>query len=170
MKLLALDCSTKATGVAIFQDTELLGSSVITASSSDVINRIHKMVDTVDTLLTELDIDTVVMEEVLPDHQKNVNTFKALMYLQAAMMIMLHDEHPQIHVELIYPNSWRSVCGIKTGRGVKRDSLKEEDIKFVNSTYNLNVKSDDEADAIAIGHAHLHPKATTKNDTEINWG
>jgi tRNA A37 threonylcarbamoyladenosine modification protein TsaB len=48
MKLLALDCSTKATGVAIFDGCTLLGSSVITASSTDLIKRIHKMVDTID--------------------------------------------------------------------------------------------------------------------------
>lgn len=48
MKLLALDCSTKATGVAIFENKKLLGSSVITASSTDLIKRIHKMVDTID--------------------------------------------------------------------------------------------------------------------------
>ena len=30
---------------------------------------------------TEIDIDTIVMEEVIPDHSKNEKTFKALMYL-----------------------------------------------------------------------------------------
>ena len=45
MYLLALDCSTKATGYAIFKDKELLASGVITASSNDLYKRIHKMVD-----------------------------------------------------------------------------------------------------------------------------
>ena len=40
MYLLALDCSTKATGCAIFKDKELMASTVITASSmfADQIN------------------------------------------------------------------------------------------------------------------------------------
>lgn len=167
MKLLALDCSTKATGVAIFEQKQLLGSSVITASSTDLIKRIHKMVDTIDQLITELQIDAVVMEEVIPDHAKNQNTFKALMWLQAAMAIMLHDKHPSTTLEFVYPGSWRSVCGIKTGRGVMRETLKQADIRFANETYGLHVTSDDEADAICIGHAYLHPKNTPSED--LNW-
>lgn len=168
MKLLALDCSTKATGVAIFDQQSLLGSSVITASSTDLIKRIHKMVDTIDQLIGELGINTVVMEEVIPDHSKNTNTFKALMYLQAAIVIMLHDKYPAVKLELTYPGSWRSACGIKTGRGIQRETLKQADIRFANETYNLAIVSDDQADAICIGHAYLHPK--NGSDTgEINW-
>ena len=169
MKLLALDCSTKATGVAIFDSCALLGSSVITASSTDLIKRIHKMVDTIDQLVGEIGIDTIVMEEVIPDHSKNQNTFKALMYLQAAVVIMLHDKYPATKLELVYPGSWRSTCGIKTGRGVVRETLKQADVRFANSTYGLNISSDDQADAICIGHAFLHPKNIADNG-ELNWG
>lgn len=158
MKLLALDCSTKATGVALFFDKKLVGSSVITSTSPDLYKRIHKMVDTIDQLITEMQIDTVVMEEVIPDHTKNMNTFKALMFLQAAIHMMLHDKHPKVQIELVYPGTWRSVCGIKTGRGVKRETLKQADVRFANETYNLHITSDDEADAICIAHAFLHPK------------
>ena len=168
MKLLALDCSTKATGLAIFNDKALLGHSCITATSSDLFKRIHKMVDTIDELVANLNIDEIVMEEVIPDHQKNTNTFKALMYLQAAIVMMLHDKHPRVQVTLVYPGSWRSVCGIKTGRGTMRDALKAQDIAFANKAYNLELKSDDEADAICIGHAHLHP-VKPKDYGEINW-
>lgn len=166
MKLLALDCSTKATGLAIFNNKELMGQSCITASSTDLYARIHKMVDHIDEIIGSLAIDEVVMEEVIPDHSKNQNTFKALMYLQAAIMIMLHDKHPKVKVTLSYPGSWRSVCGIKTGRGQRRESVKEQDIIFANTTYGLSLTSDDIADAICIGHAYLHP-ATVSN--EINW-
>ena len=168
MKLLALDASTKATGVAIFHDQSLLGSSVISASSTDLIKRIHKMVDTIEQLIAEIGIDTVVMEEVIPDHAKNSNTFKALMYLQAAIVIMLHDKFPKVKLELVYPGSWRSTCGIKIGRGVKRETLKEADVRFANETYHLAITSDDQADAICIGHAYLHPKNAPTED--YNWG
>jgi hypothetical protein len=36
------------------------------------------------------------MEEVIPDHSKNTNTFKALMYLQALIHIEMHDKHPEV--------------------------------------------------------------------------
>lgn len=168
MKLLALDCSTKATGLAIFSDKELLGQSCITATSTDLFKRIHKMVDNIDEICANLAIDTIVMEEVIPDHAKNVQTFKALMYLQGAIMIMLHDKHPRIKIELMYPGSWRKICGIKTGRGNKREALKEQDIVFANSTYNLSLTSDDIADAVCIGHAYLHPSSVENDD--LNWG
>lgn len=81
MYLLSLDCSTKSTGVAIFKDKELMGYSCITASSTDLYKRIHKMVDNILAIVEQIGIEQIVMEEVIPDHSKNTNTFKALMYL-----------------------------------------------------------------------------------------
>lgn len=166
MRLLALDCSTKATGVAIFDNKKLLGQSCIIASSTDLYKRIHKMVDSIDEIVTTLEINEIVMEEVIPDHSKNTNTFKALMYLQAAIMIMMHDKHPRVQVTLAYPGQWRSVCGIQTGRGQRREAVKTRDITFANETYGLSLVSDDIADAICIGHAYLHPKTESN---EIHW-
>lgn len=164
MYLLALDCSTKATGVAIFKDTELIATTCITASSTDLYKRIHKMVDNILAIVESVGIEKIVMEEVIPDHSKNTNTFKALMYLQALIHIELHDKFPKVEIELVYPSSWRSVCGIKNGRGIRREQEKAEDIKFANATYNLNLTSDDIADAICIGYAYLHPKAADTKD------
>lgn len=169
MYLLALDASTKATGVAIFKDQTLMASTVITASSNDLYKRIHKMVDNILAIVEQVGIDKIVMEEVIPDHTKNTNTFRALMYLQALIHIEMHDKFPKVEIELVYPSSWRSVCGIKNGRGIKREQEKAEDIKFANKTYNLTLTSDDQADAICIGHAYLHPKGE-KDYGELNWG
>lgn len=169
MYLLALDASTKATGCAIFKDKELMASTVITASSTDLYKRIHKMVDNILAIVEQIGINKIVMEEVIPDPSKNTNTFKALMYLQALIHIEMHDKFPKVEIELVYPSSWRSVCGIKNGRGIKREQEKAEDIKFANKTYNLSLTSDDQADAICIGHAYLHPKGE-KDYGELNWG
>ena len=57
MKTLAIDASTKATGIAIFEGRELLGFSTIHASSTNLIKRIHKMVDTLDSLIEEVNIN-----------------------------------------------------------------------------------------------------------------
>ena len=51
MYLLALDASTKATGFAIFKDKELLMCNCISASSNDLYKRIHKMVDSILTIV-----------------------------------------------------------------------------------------------------------------------
>lgn len=76
------------------------------------------------------------------------------MWVQAYIAIMAHDDF-KLEFEYIYPSEWRKVCGIKTGSGVRRDSLKPKDIAFVKEKYNLIV-NDDIADAIGIGHAYLN--------------
>ena len=80
-----------------------------------------------------------------------------LIYLQAAIEFMVWEKHTKLKINYILPNSWRSKCGIHTGRGVKREELKRADIEFVQKTYNLTV-NDDEADAIGIGHSFITPK------------
>ena len=163
MKVLAIDASTKSSGIAIFNDQTFLGKGCITASSSDLFKRIHKMVDK---------IDEVVMEEVIPDHDKNTNTFKALMYLQAAILMMVHDNHPGVKVELIYPGSWRSQAGIKTGRGVKRETLKDADVARAKEIFGITQLNDDEADACLIGGVYtgVFGAPLKPEDNEINWG
>ena len=52
MYILALDASTKSTGLAIFKDKEFLGKGCITASSTDLFKRIHKIVDSIDEILS----------------------------------------------------------------------------------------------------------------------
>lgn len=45
MIVLALDISTKSTGAAIFNDTELIHYTCLTATSTNVFNRIDKITD-----------------------------------------------------------------------------------------------------------------------------
>lgn len=92
-----------------------------------------------------------------------MKTHRALMWLQGGVALMLYAYNKKLEMELIYPSSWRAAIGIKTGRGIKRTSLKEKDIQFVKENYNLDV-NDDEADAICIGYSCSHDV-----ETEINW-
>lgn len=159
--ILALDLSTKSSGYAIFDNCSLVTYGCLTASSSDVIKRIQKIIIDLDNLILNKykdTIDKVVIEEVRPEVGSNVtnlHTHKVLMWLQAALEFLLHEHYPKVKVEYMYPSEWRKQCGIKTGRGVKREQLKFEDIKFVKRTFNLNV-NDDEADAIGIGFAYVN--------------
>jgi hypothetical protein len=95
------------------------------------------------------------MEDVIPeDVRHNQQVFKVLHYLQAAVVLMLNDYKQT--VEFYVSSEWRKKCGIKTGRGITRDMVKQADIKFVKDKYNLDV-NDDIADAIGIGYAYLNP-------------
>lgn len=164
--LLSLDLSTKSSGVAIFDnDKKLIDYTCITASSTDLIKRIYKIIDELKLFCQKYNnIDTVVIEEVRPEGNQygvgNQKTHKALMYLQAALVFFMHDNYPKVKIEYLYPSEWRSRCGLHTGRGIKREELKKADIAFVKKVYNIDV-NDDIADAIGIGYAYLSP--------EENW-
>ena len=166
MRVLAIDASTKSTGIALFEDEQLLEYKCITASSPDLIKRIQKILTELKTfVVTHQMIDTIVLEEVRPDsgYHANPKVFKALMYLQAAIAFWLHEQYPKVNLEFVYPSEWRSKCGIKTGRGLRRDNQKESDIQFVKETYHIDV-NDDIADAIGIGHAYVNQLSN-----EMNW-
>lgn len=173
MITVSLDLSTKSTGCAIFEGKELKEWHCITAASTDVIQRIKKITLELQNILQKYkNIKTLVVEEVRPEDgrtsSKNMHTQKVLMWLQAAIIFMLHDISPKTEIVYLYPSEWRSVCNIRTGRGIKRESLKEQDILFVKNMYNIIV-NDDIADACCIGHAYLNPKNNSKEEM-INWG
>lgn len=157
---LAIDASTKSSGVAIFENNKLITYDCYTSASTDVIKRIQCMTKKIhELLLANPAIDTIVIEEVRPDQgETNSKTVKALFWLQASLAFLLHDEHSEVKIEYVYPSEWRQRCGIKTGKGIMRDELKKADIAFVKETYNIDNINDDIADAICIGHAYLKDK------------
>jgi len=164
MNILSIDASTKSTGIALFEDTKLIKYDCLTASSTDLIKRIQKIIFLLNKFLQENKVDKIILEEVFPEEKKqNLKTHKALMWLQAAINFLLHENYSHIEIEYVYPSEWRAACGIKNGRGVLRESAKELDIKFIKNTYGFSV-NDDIADAIGIGHAYVN-----KLSNEINW-
>lgn len=169
MTILALDLSTKSSGWACFNDGELVTHGCITSASTDLIKRIHIMTDSIKEILqNNSEIEKIIIEEVRPEGGYGVGnqkTHKALMYLQASIEFLIHDNFSKIKIEYIYPSSWRAILGIKNGRGVKRVTLKEADIAFVQNKYNINV-NDDEADAICIGLAQFSKETEEEG---FNW-
>lgn len=164
MKILSLDASTKSTGFAVFNETKLETYGCLTASSTDLVKRISKIITELEQVLSQNTIDKIILEEVRPEQGlQNLKTHKALMYLQAAIVFLVHERFNTIEIEYVYPNEWRKACGIKTGSRVRRETLKPKDIQFVKDNYNIIV-NDDIADAIGIGHAYVN-----KLDNEINW-
>lgn len=165
MRILAIDASTKSTGIALFDDIKLIKYDCLTAGSSDLVKRIQKIIASLNTFLSENQVDKIILEEVRPEDNnfQNLKTHKALMYLQAAITFLVHENFPKVKIEYVYPSEWRRACGIRTGRGMRREMVKIEDISFVKEKYLIDV-NDDIADAIGIGHAYVN-----KLDNEINW-
>ena len=166
--VIAIDASTKSSGIAIYENKELIKYLCITQSSKDVLKRIKGMTDEIEKLYQEYKDNNVqvIIEQIIPDNlnddnakwTKNQATFKALFYLQAAIVLMFHSYN--IEVEFIGASSWRKQCGIKQG-GIKRDTLKQKDIEFVKDVFGLTV-NDDVADAICIGYAKIHQQPEPK--------
>lgn len=156
MRVLALDASTKSTGWALFDEKELINYGCLTATSTDLVKRIKKIISELVIVLSQNKVDKIILEEVRPEQGlQNLKTHKALMYLQAAIVFLLHDNFSTVEIEYVYPSEWRKKCGIKTGSGVRRDALKPLDIAFAKETYGVSV-NDDIADAIGIGHAYVN--------------
>lgn len=153
MKILAIDASTKSTGYAIYEDEKLVKYGCFTASSLDVIKRIQKIVGLLEHLIADENIERVILEEVISEKGKTNKTYKALMWLQAAINFMVHDIY-QIPIDYLLPNEWRAAIGIHTGRGVCREELKRKDIDFVKKNFDIEA-NDDICDAICLGYAYI---------------
>lgn len=173
MITIAIDASTKSTGVAVFNNQELVKTENFTSSNKNVLKRIKYMTDQIEYLYREWETYNdiqIVMEQVIPDNLndnnnkwlKNQATFKALFYLQAAIVLMF--DHYDKEVELVGASTWRKWCGIKQG-GANRDTLKLRDKEFARKNYDLDV-NDDIADAICIGHGKIYHEP---EPVAFNW-
>ena len=152
--ILGLDPSTKSTGYSVFNNSELIAHGTITAGSTNVYNRIDKMIEEIEKVIKQYNINDCVLEEVIPEDVRfNNNVFKPLMYLQGFICHLLNKYN--IKPTFFVASEWRKKCGIKTGRGIKRESLKPQDKMFVKQIYGLEV-NDDEADSICINYAYTH--------------
>lgn len=156
MNLIALDASTKSTGLAIYKHNKLIETDCIKSTSADLFTRINVMVQNIKLYLQKnLDLDHLILEEVRQEGFMNIKTYKALMYLQGCICMMVHQYFKHITIDFIYPSQWRKVCNIKQGRGIQRPKQKQNDIAWVKEHFNLDV-NDDIADAIGIGYAYIN--------------
>lgn len=173
MFILALDLSTKNSGFAVYNDEqELVEYGCIAAGSANIFHRIDKMIEEIEKILNKYNFAHVYIEDVYPeDVHNNLSVYKALVYLQGFILHKL-DKY-NLKYTFFLPNEWRAKCGIHTGRGIKRDTLKAKDVKFVQDQFGIKV-NDDVADAISIGFAGLGMKPSSpqiiKTDDGFEFG
>lgn len=153
MIILGLDLSSKSSGYSVYEDNKLIDYGCITSASQNLYKRIDVMVNGIKEILDKYSINHVYIEDVLPDDVRhNQTVYKALTYLQGYILHLL-DDYGLPHTFLT-ASQWRKACGIHTGRGIKRESLKPRDVAFVKSQFGIDV-NDDIADAIGIGFAAI---------------
>jgi Holliday junction resolvasome RuvABC endonuclease subunit len=100
-------------------------------------------------VIEECKPDEVVIEEVAM--QSNVNTLKKLARIQG-MAIGFATAH-NMPTHILEPSKWRSILGYKQGPKVPREELKEQSLNFVKNVLGLNIKSEDENEAVCINEA-----------------
>ena len=152
MIILFLDLSTKSTGWCIGKDKKIIAYGCITTSSTNVLKRISVITEQIDEIIKQYSVDKIIAEEVRTDY-KNVHTYKVLNWIQGIVIHNAYKNNPKIEYDFIQPSSWRSAIGIHTGRGIKRNQLKEDDIRYVKNKYHIDA-NDDVCDAICLMDAY----------------
>lgn len=153
MKLLSIDASTKATGIAVFDNSQLIHYECITANDSDRLKRIKIMINRIQQIIKKFHPTDVVVQDVLPEDVKhNQSVFRALIYLQAGIALKLHQFRLQMN--LYTASHWRTQVGIKTGPGIRRQNLKAASKRLIKAIYNIDA-NDDISDAICLGIAYI---------------
>ena len=155
MRVLDIDAISKSNDIAIFYATQLIHYECISSSKPDVYERIQIMKDRILHLYEIYRPTNIVMQDVLPEDVKhNQQVFKVLIYLQAAIVLSLNWQYSVKNIQLYTEKNWRSLCGIRTGRDIKRETLKKASIQLIKKEYQINV-NDDISDAICLGRAYV---------------
>lgn len=148
-QMLALDISTKSTGYAIFEDGVLKLHGVIDHDENDAQQRLHTMTYLIYHFFDWNDISIVVVEQ--PIFNQNVKTFSELSMMVGAVYAFCIENHNEFH--MLLPSQWRALVSSEK-KPRKRNELKEWGKQKVRELYDVEVKTDDESDAILIGTAY----------------
>lgn len=165
-RTLALDQASKVTGYAIFDDTKLIKYGTFTTSSDDDIERFTMIRAWLLSMIVSwkpdyIGLEGIQFQEEGSGQKMGVTVFQTLARLQGILMITCHDN--KVPFEICPTNTWRHSCGVK---GKTRTDKKRSMQLLVQQWYGVKV-SEDEADAIGIGH-HL-VGYIQKNTTVTNW-
>ena len=165
-RTLALDQASKVTGYAIFDDTKLIKYGTFATSSDDDIERFTMIRAWLLSMIVSwkpdyIGLEGIQFQEEGSGQKMGVTVFQTLARLQGILMITCHDN--KVPFEICPTNTWRHSCGVK---GKTRTDKKRSMQLLVQQWYGVKV-SEDEADAIGIGH-HL-VRYIQKNTAVTNW-
>lgn len=165
-RTLALDQASKTTGYAIFDDGKLVKYGKFSASNEDDIERFALMKEWLMSMISNwrpdhIGIEGIQYQEEGSGQKMGVTVFQTLARLQGILMLTCHEA--KIPYTICPTNTWRHSCGVK---GKTRSDKKRSMQLLAKQWYDITV-TDDEADAIGIGH---HLVNHIKKNTEItNW-
>lgn len=163
IKMISLDCSTKCSGMAVWDNGELTTSHIIDCSNiKDTDERISEMGKLLWKGLDYYSPTIVSIEDTYchgnPEVQKKLNRIQGIVYAWCIM----HDAE----FYCIMPSAWRKhIPDFPNGKGIKREEQKKFSINYVTDNYNITPKTDDESDAILIGEGVIRMLTMKQKDT-----
>ena len=162
MIVLSLDQAAVTTGWALFENNKLINKGSFTIKKTLPIEvRLwqiqQSLLDVIYKNLNDRNPDIIVFEGI--QQQSNVETFRKLAMVQAAILLLCYDLG--IKYIIYSPSEWRAING--GGYGRKREEQKNAAIVKAKEWYQVEVDSDI-ADAINIGHAYLINRTNDKSN------
>ena len=145
MTILSIDSGIERTGYAIFKDKKYVISALIKASKNLPTEiRLEEIYSKLSQVFKKYQPDVMVLEQLL--FFRNQKTF--IRVAQAQGIVMLLAAQKKIKVEFLTPLQIKQIV---TGYG---QADKKSVQKMIRLTTEIDIKQDDEADAVACGLAY----------------
>jgi len=147
MTILSIDSGIERTGYAIFKDKKYVTSALIkTSKNLKTEIRLREIYLKLVEIMKQFKPDAMVLEQLL--FFKNQKTF--IRVAQAQGIVMLIAAQNKIKVEFLTPLQIKQIV---TGYG---QADKKSVQKMIKLTTDIDIKQDDEADAVACGLAYIY--------------
>ena len=147
MTIISIDSGIERTGYAIFKDKKYVTSALIkTLKNLPTEIRLKEIYLQLKKICNKYKPDVMVLEQLL--FFKNQKTF--IRVSQAQGIVMLLAAQNNIKVEFLTPLQIKQIV---TGYG---QADKKSVQKMIRLTTNIDIKQDDEADAVACGLAYIY--------------
>lgn len=157
-KLLALDQSSKVTGIAIFEDGKLLKYSKLDLKNPNLAVRLVEFRNSIKNIIEEEQITEVIFEDIQLQGNvtNNVETYRTLAEVRGVLQELLQEI--KMPYSIVLAGTWKSALGIK---GAQRAEQKRAAQAYIQEQYNIK-PIQDICDAICIGEYAL--KKSKQND------
>lgn len=167
MRTMGIDASTTSTGVAVFEDCDLIFYTTIKPQGEDWRDRLFHQGPMLKEIIEKYVPAKVFMEDVPLKKAGGLQTLIILGGVQGFFYGIMASH--SIPVYFLSPTKWRSELNMFDGtrEGTKREVLKEKAIQMVNDKFGLDLiwngpkskkTEDDVAEAILIAYSQIKPK------------
>lgn len=171
MITIGLDCSTKSSGWAIFDDDKLIDYGVIKSIMTDWRERLFHQGLMLGKVLDKYKPEKVFMEDVPLYHKGGTKTLMMLGAVQGLVYGVVASRN--IEIQFLQPASWRSPIGLFDGtkQGTHRDEMKKKSVEKANKLFGLELiykspsskfNEDDISDAILVAYSQVGPRTFGK--------